>query len=146
MRAAGDADLPEEEERPRFGIEHAKQHDAYWRATWASEAYARADCDYEDYAPAYCVGYVGHAQYGGAWRDAVPSLRANWERIKGGSRLTADEALLAAQAAWLRAEHLACAERLTPAERIPHAEKVAHADRATHADHPAQAPMPHPAL
>ena len=106
MRAAGDAELLEEEQRPPFAFEQAMRHDAYWCTAWRGEAYARPDFDYEDYAPAYCVGYVGQAQYGGAWSDAVPSLRANWERIKGGSRLSTDDALLAAHAAWQRADRL----------------------------------------
>ena len=114
MRAAADADLLEEEQRPPFALEQAKRHDAYWCAAWRHEAYARSDCDYEDYAPAYCVGYVGQAQYGGEWSDAVPSLRGNWERIKGASRLSADDALLAAHAAWQRADRLSQAVDAVP--------------------------------
>ena len=60
----------------------------------------RAELDYEDYAPAYCVGYCGFAQYGGAFEDADKSLCANWVRIKGDSRLSIDEAMQAIRAAW----------------------------------------------
>jgi hypothetical protein len=70
--------------------------DSYWQA-----AHARAD--YEDYAPAYCVGAIGYAQYGGTFEDAEKSLWANWERIKGDSRLTLDQAREAMRAAWRRA-------------------------------------------
>jgi hypothetical protein len=45
---------------------------------------------------------MGYAQYGGRFEDAEKSLCANWERIKGDSRLSLDDALPAMRAAWLR--------------------------------------------
>ena len=78
--------------------------EAYWQSVYWSQPYYRSECDYEDYAPAYCVGYTGFAQYGGRFEDAEKSLCANWVRIKGDSRLTIDEAMQAIQAAW---EHAA---------------------------------------
>ena len=75
-------------------------HDAYWQTVYWGEAYYRRECEYEDYAPAYCVGYIGYAQYGGCFEDAEKSLCANWFRIKGDSRLTVDEAMQAIRAAW----------------------------------------------
>jgi hypothetical protein len=78
--------------------------DAYWQSVYWGEPYYRADCSYEDYAPAYCVGYIGLAQYGGRYEDAETSLCANWLRIKGDSRLSLEEAMLAVRAAW---EHAA---------------------------------------
>lgn len=78
--------------------------DAYWQSVFWGESYYRADCSWDDYAPAYCVGYIGFAQYGGCFDDAEKSLCANWERIKGDSRLTMEEALLAIRAAWDHAE------------------------------------------
>ncbi|HYD74512.1 hypothetical protein [Ramlibacter sp.] len=79
-----------------------QRQDDYWRATYRRERYFRAGCEYEDYAPAYCVGYVGYAQYGGEYEQAERSLFANWERIKGASRLTPQEARAAFRAAWER--------------------------------------------
>ncbi|ROZ76936.1 hypothetical protein [Ramlibacter sp. WS9] len=76
--------------------------DAHWQRAHSGEGYYRAGLDYEDYAPAYCVGYMGYAQYGGEFDDAERSLCANWERIKGDSRLSFDEALPAMRAAWSR--------------------------------------------
>jgi hypothetical protein len=77
--------------------------DAYWQAAYWGESYYRRECSYDDYAPAYCVGYIGFAQYGGRFEDAEKSLCANWIRIKGDSRLTLDEAMQAIQAAWQHA-------------------------------------------
>src|SRR6476620_6941043 len=81
---------------------NAQEEDAYWRRSFWRERYYSAGLDYEDYAPAYCVGYVGYAQYGGEYDDAERSLWANWERIKGDSRLSRDAARLAMRAAWDR--------------------------------------------
>lgn len=78
--------------------------DAYWQSVYWGESYYRSEYGYEDYAPAYCVGYIGYAQYGGSFEDAEKSLCANWVRIKGDSRLEIDEALQAIRAAWDHAE------------------------------------------
>lgn len=77
-----------------------RQEDTYWSRHYWRERYYRPDCEYEDYAPAYCAGYVGFGQYGGTYEEAEKSLCANWERIKGDSRLGLDEARQAMQAAW----------------------------------------------
>ncbi|HET8746296.1 MAG TPA: hypothetical protein VFM98_11875 [Ramlibacter sp.] len=76
------------------------REDAHWQEVYWAEPYYRADFSYDDYAPAYCVGYIGYAQYGGCFEDAEKSLCANWLRIKGDSRLSIEEALQAIRAAW----------------------------------------------
>ncbi|MDB5859837.1 MAG: hypothetical protein JWQ76_3526 [Ramlibacter sp.] len=93
-------------------------HDAYWQAVYWGEAYYRSECEYEDYAPAYCVGYIGYAQYGGCFDDAEKSLAANWFRIKGDSRLTVDEAMQAIRAAWDHAAQVATGEEEERLEEI----------------------------
>jgi hypothetical protein len=82
----------------------ARFEDLHWALAYWKEPYFRAEFDYEDYAPAYCVGYSGCAQYRGSYEDAEKSLCANWERIKGGSRLSWDDARPAVMAAWNRVE------------------------------------------
>jgi hypothetical protein len=84
------------------------QEDAYWQSAYWAQPYYRGECTYEDYAPAYCVGYIGYAQYGGRFEDADKSLCANWVRIKGDSCLSIEEAMQAIQAAW---EHAALSEQ-----------------------------------
>lgn len=78
--------------------------DFYWASNYWREPYFRADYDFEDYAPAYCVGYSGCAQYGGRFEDAETSLCANFVRIKGDSRLTWSEAVGPIRSAWKRVE------------------------------------------
>ena len=80
----------------------AQVEDLYWARHYWKEQYFRADYDYEDYAPAYCVGYSGCVQYGGRFEDSETSLRANFARIKGDSRLTWEEARAPIRSAWLR--------------------------------------------
>jgi hypothetical protein len=76
--------------------------DSYWQRAFRAEGYYSPQLDYEDYAPAYCVGSIGCIQYGGSFDEAEKSLWANWERIKGDSRLPLEHARLAMQAAWNR--------------------------------------------
>ncbi|MES2785155.1 MAG: hypothetical protein V4684_06800 [Pseudomonadota bacterium] len=76
----------------------------YWEREYFRQHYYSPGLDYEDYAPAYCVGYIGYAQYGGSFEDAEKSLISNWMRIKGDSRLTPEQAMQAVRAAWTRME------------------------------------------
>lgn len=96
--AAADLDEP----AGRLGPVDARREDAHWRRAFRYERYYSHGLDYEDYAPAYCVGYIGYAQYGGEYEDAETSLCANWERIKGDSRLPLEDARHAMRAAWDR--------------------------------------------
>ena len=82
----------------------ARMEDLYWAGSYWKESFFRADYDYEDYAPAFCVGYSGCAQYGGRFEDSEASLCANFQRIKGDSRLTWEEARAAVRAGWERVE------------------------------------------
>jgi hypothetical protein len=92
----------EQADEPEICVDRriAQREDAYWQSVYFCEPYYRVDFSYDDYAPAYCVGYIGCAQYGGSYEDAEKSLCANWLRIRGDSRLSLDDALLAIRAAW----------------------------------------------
>ena len=74
--------------------------DAYWQSAYWAQPYYRSECTWDDYAPAFCVGYIGYAQYGGRFEEAEKSLCANWVRIKGDSCLEIEEAMQAIRAAW----------------------------------------------
>lgn len=109
MTAVAATSSPHEPETrgPSPSLAQARLEDAYWQRYYWRERYYRPGCDYEDYAPAYCVGYVGFAQYGGSYEDAERSLVANWLRIRGDSSLTLEEAEPAIKAAWRRMEQAA---------------------------------------
>lgn len=86
------------------GIIDPVLEDTYWQSAFYTQSYYRPGLSYEDYAPAYCVGYIGFAQYGGDFDESEKSLCANWVRIKGDSRLSLDDAMKAIRAAWMHAE------------------------------------------
>lgn len=124
MTATPNTDFWQEQaDDPDLRIDHRIDpmvHEAYWQSVFWGEPYYRRDRDFEDYAPAYCVGYIGYAQYGGRYDDAEKSLCANWLRIKGASRLELDEALQAIRAAWDHAEQAGrAAESVQEEEDLP---------------------------
>ncbi len=107
MNAMDQNDWQEQADDPEIRLDgriRPELEDAYWQSVYWAQPYYRSQLDYDDYAPAYCVGYIGYAQYGGRFEDAEKSLCANWVRIKGDSRLEIDEAMLAIRAAWEHAE------------------------------------------
>ncbi len=118
-----DEDLAEH--APTISRLEAQREDAYWRRTYWQQRYYEIGFEYEDYAPAYCVGYVGYAQYGGEFEQAERSLHANWERVKSDSRLGLADAMAAMRAAWDRMARVRHQPRLTVIEgglarRAPH--------------------------
>ena len=64
-----------------------------------------ADYTYDDYAPAYRLGYQGRERYAGrSWDDSETELERDWQELKGDSRLSWEQAKSAGRAAWDRVE------------------------------------------
>ena len=79
--------------------------DAHWRQTYASEPYRNSAYDYNDYSPAYKLGYEGRTRYAGrSFDQAENELASEWESTKGNSRLAWTDAKQATRAAWHRVE------------------------------------------
>jgi hypothetical protein len=79
--------------------------DAYWREYYRSEPYYQSGMSYDEYAPAYRVGYEGYGRYAGrSFEDAESDLRNDYDRAKGRSSLGWDRAKDASRAAWNRIE------------------------------------------
>jgi hypothetical protein len=76
--------------------------DAYWRHAFKGEPYYKAELNYEDYSPAYRVGYTGPLRRQGDFHSLEAALHQDWDQVKGRSRLGWDEARLATRAAWDR--------------------------------------------
>ena len=75
--------------------------DAYWQRAFITEPYFNRDYTYDDYGPAYRLGYNNRGTYiGNSWDEVEPALKTEWERTKGTSRLTWEEAREAGQSAW----------------------------------------------
>lgn len=79
--------------------------DSHWRETYAKEPYHNGAYKYDDYAPAYRLGYTGRSQYAGkSFDEAHDSLATDWEQTKGSSRMAWEDAKPATRAAWHRVE------------------------------------------
>jgi hypothetical protein len=85
--------------------------DAHWQHSFRAEPCYRSGLGYDDYGPAYRVGYTAPLRRSGRFDELEESLRLDWERVKGRSRLTWEEARDAIHAAWARA----CGAELQPA-------------------------------
>jgi len=78
---------------------------AYWREAHRSAPYYQSGQDYErDYKIAYQLGYDARAEHGEAthFDDIEDKLHLEWERTKGDSQLTWEQAKSAAKDAWNR--------------------------------------------
>lgn len=77
------------------------EEDAYWQRAFITEPYHNRNYSYDDYGPAYRMGYMHRGTYADrSWDEVEPALKAEWERTKGASRLTWEEARDAGQSAW----------------------------------------------
>jgi hypothetical protein len=76
--------------------------DAHWRAAYVNEPYVNGAYTYDDYAPAYRLGYTGRSRATGSFESSEAQLAQDWQATKGMSRLTWDEAKTASKAAWHR--------------------------------------------
>ncbi|NML43464.1 hypothetical protein HHL11_06845 [Ramlibacter sp. G-1-2-2] len=76
--------------------------DAYWREAYRREPYYRAGYSYEDYGPAYRVGYTGPVRRTGEFEQLEGALEADFRRVRGRSRLPWAQAREATRAAWSR--------------------------------------------
>jgi len=77
----------------------------YWREAHARDPYFDASRSFEDYQPAYELGWTGYFNYGGEFDTADRVLANDWAVHKGVSRLSWEEARPACRAAWQRAHN-----------------------------------------
>ena len=95
-------------EKSDLGLAHAVDHDredAYWREAHMRESYYNPQYSYDDYAPAYRMGWESRAKYdGGTFEQYERAFRNDWETSRGGSRLGWEEAQHAVRAGWHRIE------------------------------------------
>ncbi len=78
-----------------------EDEDVYWRGAYATRPGYQTGYSYDDdYAPAYRLGYAGRGRYQGSYEEHERELAAEWENIKGKSRLTWEQAKSAARDAW----------------------------------------------
>lgn len=79
--------------------------DAYWRNNYAKRSYFNRNTPYESYQPAYRTGYLGRGRYlGKTFEEVETDLQSDYEKSKGNSTLTWDQARQATRDAWHRVE------------------------------------------
>jgi hypothetical protein len=88
----------------RNAIDAEAEH-AYWREAHTREPYYTQGTDFEHYAPAYRVGYLGRVKYDGrAYEEIEDELAADYAQDRGDGKFTWEDARSAARAAWDRAD------------------------------------------
>jgi hypothetical protein len=76
--------------------------DAYWREAFRQEPYYQPDLNFEDYGPAYRVGYTAPLRREGSFNTLERALAQDFDRVRGRSRLSWEQARKATRAAWER--------------------------------------------
>ncbi len=75
----------------------------YWRESYQNEPYYNVMYTFDDYDPAYRAGYEGYNRYyGKTFDEAEKDIEQDFNRIRGGSRLSWRDARAAARSAWDR--------------------------------------------
>jgi hypothetical protein len=80
--------------------------EAFWREEHRNQPYAETEVAFDDYAPAYRVGYLGYHKFGGRERtfeDAERDLEESYNETR--ARVPWMRARVAAKAAWDRVHH-----------------------------------------
>ena len=78
---------------------------AYWRSAYQTAPYYTPGYTYDDYGPAYELGYNSRGRYSGRLRRVrATTCRASGTHVKGKSRLSWDQAKSATRAAWHKVE------------------------------------------
>lgn len=79
--------------------------DGYWRENYTSRPYVRDNASYDEYQPAYRMGWESRQKYSDRKFDDVESdLQRDWQSSRGNSRLEWNDAREAARDAWHRVE------------------------------------------
>lgn len=82
-------------------------HDAYFRDSFPFRPYANRRAFYEDYEPAYRLGFDAHSRFENLSFDEIePQLEAEWYAIQPSTALTWQQVKPAARDAWQRSEEL----------------------------------------
>ena len=87
--------------------------EAYWRETYLTRPYVNREATFNEYRPAYSYGVDAHRRYEGqSFEQAEPELMRDWDRVKGMSSLTWEDAKHAVRDSWQRVSDFA--QRATP--------------------------------
>ncbi|MEJ8853657.1 PA2169 family four-helix-bundle protein [Variovorax robiniae] len=102
--------------------------EAYWRENYNRQPYYQSGLGYEDYGPAYELGYTGRGTFGRDFDTVEPELATRWETDRGASQLDWDRARPATRAAWERADQTYFNNDLTTADGPAYDEPLSNDD------------------
>jgi len=91
--------------------------DAYWRSSYNRESYYEPGRSYDDYAPAYELGWSSRARRDDSFDTLEPTLADEWATRRGNSTLDWPQARHASRAAWDRADRTYFGEAAVMAPR-----------------------------
>lgn len=77
--------------------------DAYWRETYEREPYYVSGRTYDEYRPAYELGWSAVGRYEGDFEAVEPQLSRDWGHARATNQLEWEQARPAIRAAWERA-------------------------------------------
>jgi hypothetical protein len=86
------------------GLVNPADEKLYWQDNYRNESYYNPAYTYDDYDPAYSLGYTSRGRYAGTWDESENNLRNDWDSVKGQSRLSWEQAKGATRAAWDKME------------------------------------------
>jgi hypothetical protein len=85
------------------GMFDTNAEETYWRQNYTTRPYVTEGTSFTEYKPAYRYGADAHTRYPGrSFDEAESELGNDWDRFKGTSSLTWDQAKHAARDAWQR--------------------------------------------
>ena len=97
------------------GMIDTNAEETYWRQNYTTRPYVTEGTSFTEYKPAYRYGADAHTRYPGrSFDDAESELGTEWDRFKGTSSLTWDQAKHAARDAWQRVKDVM--ERAMPGD------------------------------
>jgi hypothetical protein len=77
------------------------EYSEYWKTRYESQPYYSKQYDWNDYEPAYKLGYETYPSYRGRDLDLVDDeLEARWQTMRGNSRLAWGDARQAVRDGW----------------------------------------------
>lgn len=85
----------------------AANEDRYWQQHYIQQPYYRSGLTYQDYQPAYRLGYEGYTRYHGTgmtYDEVEPELQHRYEQERRSSWLSWEQARPAVKAGWHRVE------------------------------------------
>jgi len=105
-------------ESPKIQAHHEAAQDEFWHDHYHLEPYYVNGRGYDQYRPAYELGWRAALQYPGDFSSVMSVLEAQWQRDSGASLLDWRQVACAVKAAWERMRHVGPAVGMSPVQLL----------------------------